>query len=58
MTPYPPAIKIDSDSHRPMETEYLYSRPIAKAREAGAPMVSLEMLEPELRFMLEKYLFV
>ena len=58
MTPYSPSMKLDYDFHRPMEIEYLYSRPLAMAREAGAPMVSLEMLEAELRFLQEKYLFV
>lgn len=58
MTPYSPSMKLDYDFHRPMEIEYLYSRPLAMAREAGAPMVSLEMLEAELRFLQEKYLFM
>ena len=58
MTPYSPSMKLDYDFHRPMEIEYLYSRPLAMAREAGAPMVSLGMLEAELRFLQEKYLFM
>lgn len=51
MTPYSPSMKLDYDFHRPMEIEYLYSRPIAKAREAGLRMPKLEMLEAELRFI-------
>ncbi len=50
MTPYSPSMKLDYDLHRPMEIEYLYSRPIAIAREAGFPMPKLEMLEAELKF--------
>lgn len=54
MTPYSPSMKLDYDFHRPMEIEYIYTRPLAEAREAGAPMTSLEMLEAELRFLQEK----
>ena len=50
MTPYSPSMKLDFDFHRPMEIDYLYSRPIAIAREAGYRMRKLEMLEAELRF--------
>ncbi len=50
MTPYSPSMKLDYDLHRPMEIEYLYSRPIAIAREAGYPMPKLEMLEAELKY--------
>ncbi len=46
-------MKLDYDFHRPMEIEYLYSRPLAMAREAGVPMSSLEMLEAELMFLQE-----
>ncbi len=53
MTPYSPSMKLDYDFHRPMEIEYLYSRPLAMAREAGVPMSSLEMLEAELMFLQE-----
>lgn len=51
MTPYSPSMKLDFDFHRPMEIEYLYSRPLKIAREAGMPMPKLEMLEAELRFL-------
>ena len=53
MVPYSPSMKLDFDFHRPMEIEYLYSRPIEEARKAGYPMPKLEMLEAELRFLAE-----
>lgn len=53
MTPYSPSMKLDYDFHRPMEINYIYSRPIQIAREAGYPMPKLEMLEAELRFKSE-----
>lgn len=51
MTPYSPSMKLDYEHHRPMEIKYIYSRPLQIAREAGAPMPKLEMLEAELRFL-------
>ena len=51
MTPYSPSMKLDYDFHRPMEIQYLYSRPLQIAREAGYHMPKLEMLEAELRFL-------
>ena len=51
MTPYSPSMKLDFDNGRPMEIEYLYSRPIAEARKAGFEMPKLAMLEAELRFL-------
>lgn len=51
MTPYSPSMKLDFDLHRPMEIEYIYTRPLQLAREAGKPMPKLEMLEAELRFI-------
>ena len=51
MTPYSPSMRLDYDFHRPMEIYYLYTRPIAIAREAGFPMPKLEMLEAELKFL-------
>ena len=53
MTPYKPSMKLDYDFHRPMEIDYLYSKGIRQAREAGYTMHKLEMLEQELRFMEE-----
>ncbi|MBQ7509938.1 MAG: putative 2-dehydropantoate 2-reductase [Prevotella sp.] len=51
MTPYSPSMKLDFDFHRPMEIDYLYTRPIAVAHKAGLRMPKLEMLEAELRFI-------
>ena len=51
MVPYSPSMKLDFDCGRPMEIEYLYSRPIADARKAGFEMPKLAMLEAELRFI-------
>lgn len=54
MTPYSPSMQLDFDFRRPMETYYLYTRPIEEARKAGCRMEKLEMLEAELRFMEEE----
>lgn len=51
MTPYSPSMKLDFDFHRPMEIQYLYTRPIEIAHEAGIRVPKLEMLEAELRFI-------
>lgn len=51
MPPYSPSMKLDFDFHRPMEINYLYTRPIAEARAAGFAMPKLEMLEAELKFI-------
>lgn len=51
MTPYSPSMKVDFDFHRPMEIEYIYSKPIAIAKEAGFHMAKLEMMEQQLRFL-------
>ena len=56
MTPYSPSMKLDYDFRRPMEIQYLYSRPIAKAHEAGIRVPKLEMLEAELKFIESTYL--
>ena len=53
MTPYSPSMRLDYDFHRRMEIYYLYTRPLEIAREAGCPMLKLEMLEAELRFLEE-----
>ena len=53
MTPYKPSMKLDYDFHRPMEIDYLYTKGIRQAREAGFTMHKLEMLEQELRFLEE-----
>ena len=53
MVPYSPSMKLDFDFHRPMEIEFLYTRPIAEARSVGYEMPRLEMLEALLRYKEE-----
>lgn len=48
MPPYSPSMKVDCDLGRPMEIEYLYTKPIAMAREAGYAMPHMEMVEMQL----------
>ena len=55
MTPYSPSMKLDFDFHRPMEIDYLYTRPIAEAKKVGFEMPKLAMLEAELRFIEAGY---
>ncbi|MDR0866470.1 MAG: putative 2-dehydropantoate 2-reductase [Candidatus Symbiothrix sp.] len=50
MTPYSPSMKLDYDHHRPMEIEYIYTRPLQKALQAGVNMRRIGMLEKQLRF--------
>ncbi len=54
MVPYSPSMRLDYDFHRPMEIQYLYTRPIAEARAVGFEMPRLEMLERELLFIDER----
>jgi len=51
MTPYAPSMKLDFDFCRPMEIEYIYSRPIQAALKAGFDMRKVAMLEAQLRFI-------
>ncbi len=51
MTPYSPSMRLDYDFHRPMEIQYIYTRPIQIAHEAGFEMPRLAMLESELKFL-------
>ena len=51
MTPYKPSMKLDYDNGRPMEIDYLYTRPLAIAAAAGYEMPRLQMLEAQLRFL-------
>lgn len=54
MTPYAPSMKLDYDLGRPMEIEYIYSRPVETARDAGFEMHRVAMLEKQLRFIQEQ----
>ncbi|MCL2878098.1 MAG: putative 2-dehydropantoate 2-reductase [Acidobacteria bacterium] len=51
MIPYTPSMKLDYDNSRPMEIEYIYSRPIETAARAGFVMPKTAMLESQLRFL-------
>jgi 2-dehydropantoate 2-reductase len=51
MKPYAPSMKLDFDFHRPMEIEYIYSKPIQTAMDAGFVMHKVSMLEKQLRFI-------
>ena len=51
MKPYAPSMKLDYDHHRDMEIEYIYSKPIQTALEAGFVMHKVSMLEKQLQFI-------
>jgi len=51
MIPYAPSMKLDYDNRRPMEIEYIYSRPVETAARAGFDMPKVAMLESQLRFI-------
>jgi 2-dehydropantoate 2-reductase len=53
MKPYAPSMKLDYDYKRPMEIEYIYSKPIQAALDAGFDMRKVSMLENQLRFIRE-----
>jgi len=55
MTPYSPSMKLDYDNHRPLEVEYIYSRPVKRALEAGYDMKKVSMLEAQLKFIMAHY---
>ncbi|MDL2303396.1 putative 2-dehydropantoate 2-reductase [Dysgonomonas sp. OttesenSCG-928-D17] len=56
MVPYSPSMKLDYDNKRPLEIEYIYSRPIEQARKSGFDMVRVSMLEKQLRFIQSQYI--
>lgn len=56
MLPYSPSMKLDYDNKRPLEIEYIYSRPIEKALRAGYKMELAMMLEKQLRFIESTYI--
>ncbi|GAB6011532.1 putative 2-dehydropantoate 2-reductase [Viscerimonas tarda] len=51
MAPYSPSMKLDFDLHRPLEIEYIYSRPVEITKEAGCEMPRVSMLEKQLQFI-------
>lgn len=56
MVPYLPSMKLDYDARRPLEIEYIYSRPVAVARQSGYDMAKVSMLEKQLKFIESTYL--
>ncbi|OJU50905.1 MAG: 2-dehydropantoate 2-reductase [Bacteroidales bacterium 45-6] len=54
MAPYAPSMKLDYDARRPLEIEYIYSRPLEEARKAGVEMPCVAALERQLKFLAEK----
>ncbi|MDR2950396.1 MAG: putative 2-dehydropantoate 2-reductase [Prevotella sp.] len=55
MTPYSPSMKLDFDSLRPLEIEYIYSRPVEVAKRSGFEMARVSMLEKQLKFIESNY---
>lgn len=55
MVPYSPSMKLDYDFKRPLEIEYIYTRPILEARKAGYEMIRVSMLEEQLHFIESQY---
>lgn len=53
MKPYAPSMKLDYDFQRPMEIEYIYSKPIETALEAGYEMKKVSKLEQQLKLIQE-----
>lgn len=51
MTPYAPSMKLDYDFNRPLEIEYIYTRPVKTAMQAGYHMQKVSMLEAQLQFI-------
>lgn len=51
MKPYQPSMKLDYDAGRPMETEYIYRRPLIAARAAGIDLPRIDSLAAELEFL-------
>lgn len=56
MLPYKPSMMLDFHYRRPMEIEYIYTHPIAKALEAGVSVPAMQMLESQLRFFDKRQL--
>lgn len=56
MTPYAPSMKLDYDNKRPLEIEYIYSRPVSEAQNAGYEMSRVSMLEKQLLFIESQYI--
>ncbi len=55
MVPYSPSMKLDYDYKRPLEIEYIYTRPIIEAAKNGYDMIRVGVLERQLRFIESQY---
>lgn len=51
MKPYRTSMKIDYDSHRPLEVEAIFGNPLRLAQQAGAKLPRIEMLYQQLKFL-------
>ncbi|MBB4036153.1 2-dehydropantoate 2-reductase [Dysgonomonas hofstadii] len=56
MVPYSPSMKLDYDFKRPLEIEYIYTRPIEEAKNNGYDMIRVNMLEKQLKFIESQYI--
>jgi len=56
MKPYAPSMKLDYDRKRPLEIEYIYSKPVEAAYDAGFDMQKVSMLEKQLKFISDNLL--
>lgn len=56
MVPYSPSMKLDFDYQRPLETLYIYTKPITTAILAGIEMPRVSMLEKQLRYIEAQYM--
>jgi 2-dehydropantoate 2-reductase len=51
MKPYKTSMILDYEAKRPMETEYIYRRPLEAARAAGVELPLIDMLATQLEFL-------
>lgn len=56
MTPYAPSMKLDYDFKRPLEIEYIYTRPLLVAAKSGCLLTRISVLEKQLMFVQSQYL--
>jgi 2-dehydropantoate 2-reductase len=51
MRPYATSMNLDAEAGRPLELDAIYADPLTAARRAGRPMLRLETLHAQLRFL-------
>ena len=51
MTPYKPSMKLDYDSRRPLELEYMYRSPLAAAEKQGCDLPRISLICRQLEFL-------